>query len=111
AQELAKNRTTSPPPSSWLGRLFPLPREPIYIRYASASLFDQVNSVPSIHMRCRITASLRATATLALRSPFRLANLMPQAFNTDHFATRVTNTPPPSTRYLRTLPSPPFYIH
>src|SRR5215831_9785870 len=24
AQELAKNRTTSPPPSSWLGRLFPL---------------------------------------------------------------------------------------
>ena len=28
--------------------------------YAAASLFDQVNSVLSIHMRCRMTASLRA---------------------------------------------------
>src|SRR5262249_54105483 len=110
AQELAKNRTTSPPPSSWLGRLFPLPREPIYIRYASASLFDQVNSVPSIHMRCRITASLRATATLALRSPFRLANLMPQAFNTDHFGTRVSNAPAASNRQLRSIASPHFEI-
>src|ERR1700730_5224786 len=43
---------------------------------AAASFFDQLNSVPSIHMRCRITASLRATATLALRSPLRLASLM-----------------------------------
>ena len=30
-------------------------------------------------MRCRLTASLRATATLALRSPFRLVSLAPQA--------------------------------
>jgi hypothetical protein len=68
-------------------------REPrIYIRYAAASLFDQVNSVLSTHMRCRMTASLRATATLALRSPFRLASLMPQAFSADHLGTRVSNT-------------------
>src|SRR6516225_2050471 len=98
-RELAKNRTTSPPPSSWLGRLFPLSRElRIYVRYAAASLFDQVNSVLSTNMRCRMTASLRATATLALRSPFRLASLMPQAFNADHFGTRVSNTPAASNR-------------
>ena len=37
-----------------------------------------VELCPSIHMRCRMTASLRATATLALRSPLRLASLTPQ---------------------------------
>ncbi len=31
-------------------------------------------------MRCRMTASLRATATLALRSPLRLTSFTPQAF-------------------------------
>src|SRR6266481_5194302 len=31
-------------------------------------------------MRCKITASFRATATLALRSPLRLATRMPQAY-------------------------------
>ena len=29
-------------------------------------------------MRCRMTASLRATATLALRRPFRLVSLAPK---------------------------------
>src|SRR5499427_8657904 len=29
---------------------------------ATSLLFDQLNSVPSTHMRCRMTASLRATA-------------------------------------------------
>jgi hypothetical protein len=40
------------------------------VAFASApatSFFDQLNSVRSIHMRCRITASLRATATVAFR--------------------------------------------
>ena len=27
-----------------------------YARYAAAFLVDQLNSVPSIHMRCRMTA-------------------------------------------------------
>jgi hypothetical protein len=40
---------------------------PVYA--ATSFFFDQLNSVPSIHMRCRMTASLRATATLAFRSP------------------------------------------
>src|SRR6516165_519370 len=34
-------------------------------RYAATSFFDQLNSVRYIHMRCRMTASLRATATVA----------------------------------------------
>src|SRR6201989_1908570 len=44
---------------------------------ATSLLFDQLNSVPSTHMRCRMTASLRATATLALRSPLRLTSFTP----------------------------------
>ena len=54
---------------------------------------DQVNSVPSTHMRCMTTASLRATATLALRRPLRLTSFMPQAFSADHFGTRNVATP------------------
>jgi hypothetical protein len=38
---------------------------PGYTRYAAAFFVDQLNSVPSIHMRCRTTASLRATASPA----------------------------------------------
>src|ERR1700735_2956703 len=63
-------------------------------RYAGrlAAPLDQLNSVPSIHIRCRTTASFRATATLALRSPVRFATLMPQALSADHLATRVSIT-------------------
>ena len=61
--------------------------------YAIASFADQRKSVPSTHIRCRMTASLRATATLALRMPIRLARRMPHAFSADHFCTRVSNTP------------------
>ena len=45
-----------------------------------------------------LTASLRATATLALRSPLRLASLTPQALTADHFGTRVSRTPAASNR-------------
>jgi hypothetical protein len=61
--------------------------------YAVASFADQRKSVPSAHIRCRMTARFRATATLALRMPMRLARRMPQAFSADHFWTRVSNTP------------------
>src|SRR5260221_1356010 len=71
---------------------------------------DQLNSVPSTHMRCRMTASLRATATLALRSPLRLASLIPQAFSADHFGTRVSSTLAASNRYVRSKASPHFEI-
>src|ERR1700722_16140719 len=77
-QTRAKNRSNSPSPSSRLGRLF-LPLAGTRLCPLSAAIFaDQLNSVPSIHMRCRMTASLRATATLALRSPLRLASLAPK---------------------------------
>src|SRR5215831_9112638 len=57
-----------------------------------ASFDDHLNSVPSIHIRCKMTASFRATATLALRSPLRFASLTPQALSADHLATRVSST-------------------
>src|SRR5215475_13438199 len=77
-----------------------------YVDKAVTSLLDQLNSVPSTHMRCRMTASLRATATLALRNPLRLVSLVPQAFSADHFGTRVSSTPAASNRYMRSMASP-----
>jgi hypothetical protein len=35
-----------------------------YAIWAAISFDDHLNSVPSTHMRCRMTASFRATATL-----------------------------------------------
>ena len=43
------------------------------------------NSVPSIHMRCMMTASRRARATIAFFIPRRLAICMAQALSHDHF--------------------------
>ena len=82
---LAKYQAISPPPPSRQGRLFPPycgnPVISFYARYAAALFVDQLNSVPSTHMRCRTTASLRATATVAFRSPLRLVSLIPHAFS------------------------------
>src|SRR6516164_1972050 len=41
--------------------------------------------VPSTHMRCMITASRRAKATIAFFIPRRLAICMAQALSQDHF--------------------------
>jgi hypothetical protein len=46
------------------------------------------NSVPSIHMRCMITASRRARATMAFFRPRRLAIVIAQALSQDHFVER-----------------------
>ena len=43
------------------------------------------NSVPSTQMRCRITASRRARATIAFFIPRRLAICMAHALSHDHF--------------------------
>lgn len=48
------------------------------------------NSVPSAHMRCRTTASLRATATMARRRPLVFISRMPQAFRLDHVIERMS---------------------
>jgi hypothetical protein len=45
----------------------------------------QRNSVPSTHMRCMITASRRASATIAFFFPRRLAICIAQALSHDHF--------------------------
>jgi hypothetical protein len=46
------------------------------------------NSVPSTQMRCMITASRRARATIALFIPRCLAIFMAHALSQDHFAKR-----------------------
>ena len=46
---------------------------------AFASWADQRNSLPFFHMRCKMPASLRATATVAFLAPIRLASRVPQA--------------------------------
>src|SRR6266478_2621287 len=47
------------------------------------------NSVPSTHIRCMITASRRARATIAFFIPRRLAICMAQALSHDHFFERI----------------------
>lgn len=59
---------------------------------AGQACLVQRKSVPSLHIRCMMTASLRASATIALRWPRRLATFMAQAFSQDHFDTRVSST-------------------
>ena len=56
--------------------------------HAAAVSLVQWNSVPSIQMRCRITANRRAKATIAFFIPRRLAICMAQALSQDHFFER-----------------------
>ena len=55
--------------------------------HAAAAAFSRVhrNSVPSTQMRCIITASRRARATIAFFIPRRLAICMAHALSQDHF--------------------------
>ena len=48
------------------------------------------NSVPSTQMRCMITASRRARATIAFFNPRRLAICIAQALSQDHFVVRTS---------------------
>src|SRR6516162_9868596 len=56
--------------------------------HAAAASLVQRNSVPSTQIRCRITANRRASATMALFIPRRLAICIAQALSQDHFAER-----------------------
>ena len=56
---------------------------------AAACSRVQRNSVPSTHMRCMITASRRASATIAFFIPRRLAICIAQALSQDHFFERI----------------------
>ena len=59
---------------------------------AAASCRLQLNSVPSTQMRCMITASLRASATIAFFMPRRLAICIAQALSQDHRVERTSMT-------------------
>ena len=60
-------------------------------RHAAATACSRVqrNSVPSIQMRCMITANRRANATIAFFIPRRLAICIAQALSQDHFLARI----------------------
>ena len=58
----------------------------------ASSVLVHRNVDPSIHIRCRITASLRATATLARFRPRRLATSSPQRLRAEKRVTRESNT-------------------
>src|SRR5665213_3668301 len=57
--------------------------------HAAAASRVQRNSVPSTHIRCMITASRRASATIAFFIPRRLAICIAQALSHDHFFERI----------------------
>src|ERR1700751_4598414 len=80
-------RDTIPPlggaPGFLLGYLI-LPR----CHAATAASRVHRNSVPSTQMRCMITASRRAKATIAFFIPQRLATCIDQTFSQDHFFER-----------------------
>src|SRR6266511_3122578 len=59
---------------------------------AAASFLVHRNSVPSTHMRCMMTASRRATATIARFMPRCRAIFMPQALSHDHLRLWVIRT-------------------
>jgi hypothetical protein len=69
-----------------------------------------LKSLPSIHMRCRMPASLRATATIAHNMLDRLATRRPQARSADHFLTRSRRLAAASQSASRTLTSPCLVI-
>src|SRR5467141_3261866 len=93
-------------------------REPRLAARCSEGIFDQPqaagdaasafhwNVLPVVHMRCRITASLRATAIVAFLAPTRLPRASPQVFSALGRADRLSKTLAASNRRPRTMPSP-----
>ena len=92
------DQTNSPHPSSreghhstvgWISG-FLLSDLILYSSHAAATSLVQRNSVPSIHMRCMITANRRASATIAFFIPRCLAIFIAQALSQDHFDERTS---------------------
>jgi hypothetical protein len=63
----------------------------LHVFHAAAVACSRVhrNSVPSTQIRCMITASRRASATIAFFIPRRLAICIAQALSQDHFFERI----------------------
>ena len=76
------HHSTAPWSSSFL-----LSRLILHSSHAAAVSLLHRNSVPSIHMRCMITANRRSSATIAFFIPRRLAICIAQALSHDHFWT------------------------
>lgn len=76
--------------------------------YAATGKLSRVqqNSVPSLHMRCMITASRRANATTAFCLPRRLAIFIAHALSHDHFLTFTSRTCAASYNRDRIIASP-----
>lgn len=74
--------------------------------HATVAYLPQRNSLPSVHMRCRIIASLRATATRARAMLRRLATFMPHARSADHLVLRISNEWAASYSAVRASSSP-----
>ena len=74
--------------------------------YALAAALPATNSVPSASIRCKTTASFRASATFALRMPARLATRIAQLFSDEPFTGLVRMTLAASYSAVRTLASP-----
>jgi hypothetical protein len=93
------DRTNSPHPSSREGHLSTAGWNSSFLLsglilngfHAAAGACSRVhrNSVPSTQMRCMITASRRASATIAFFIPRRLAICMAHALSHDHFFERI----------------------
>jgi hypothetical protein len=62
----------------------------LYSCHAAATSLVHRKSVPSTQMRCMITASRRASATIAFFIPRCLAIFIAQALSQDHFAERTS---------------------
>ena len=92
--------TNSPHPSSreghystaWWSSSFLLSHLILSGPYTAAASLVHLNSVPSIQMRCIITANRRASATIAFFIPRCLAIFIAQALSHDHFAERSSTT-------------------
>src|SRR3974377_932762 len=84
------------PPGTLFHRLVELEFPPIALDperpHAAAASLVHLNSVPSVQMRCIITANRRHSATLAFLIPRCLAIFIAQAFSHDHFAERSSMT-------------------
>ena len=96
----SSGHTNSPHPSSreghhstaWWSSGFLLSHVVLISSHATAASRVQRNSVPSTQMRCMITARRRASATIALFIPRRLAIFIAQALSQDHFVERTSMT-------------------
>jgi len=66
--------------------------------------------VPSTHMRCSTTASLRASATFACFTPRSFAIRSARAFNAENRVTRLSITLAASNKAVRTIASPTLLI-